>query len=211
MHQNIPVHRSLLKGVSTVQTPQDSASRRILAQSKQVANHSSRPSEMARPELSDSNGRRGGKLFRVGDGEKNPLDTELGGEAGGFAGEGHDGSAQGVGEDLHVSPGDAASPARADHLEDRLLGREATGDEGDGGFVLLGPFLLGGREDAIEEAHTVVLKDNGDAGAFHEVEAVTDYGHSPTLSRGMANVESFGAQDKGQVSKGEWQVVRMSF
>ena len=49
------------------------------------------------PELSDSNGPRGGKLVRVGDGEKNPLDTELSGEAGGFAGEGHDGSAQGVG------------------------------------------------------------------------------------------------------------------
>ena len=48
-------------------------------------------------ELSDSNGGRGGLMFGMGDGEKNPLDPKPGGEAGGLAGEGHDGSAQGVG------------------------------------------------------------------------------------------------------------------
>ena len=139
--------------------------------------------------LSDSNGRRGSLLFGMGDRKKNPLDAKSRGEAGGFAAQGHDGSAKGVGENLHVRPGDAASPAGADHLENRFLGREAAGDEGDGVLVLLGPLLFRGREDTIEETHTVVLKHFGDASAFHEIEAVAEDGHDATLTRGMANVE----------------------
>ena len=40
MHQDIPVHHALLKGVHTVPTPQDSVRRRPLAPLKPGANHS---------------------------------------------------------------------------------------------------------------------------------------------------------------------------
>ena len=87
-----------------------------------------------------SDDRRGGVVFRVGNREKYSSNTKLSGEAGGLAAEGHDGAAQGVGEDLHVGPGDSTPPAGSDHFEDCFLGRESTGDEGNRVFELLGAF-----------------------------------------------------------------------
>jgi len=42
--------------------------------------------------------------------------------------------------------------------------------------------LFGGGQNAIEEPLPVVLQDLGDPGAFHEVEAVAQDGHEPTLT-----------------------------
>src|SRR2546426_3697320 len=109
------------------------------------------------------------------EGQEHPLHAQHLGPGRSEPGETDIGPAVGCANDLDFPPAD--SPGRLASLErlvDRFLGGEPYGHVGRGVWPALAVGALGRREQALEDARSLVADDGGNAGHFDQIDTDTD-------------------------------------
>lgn len=120
----------------------------------------------------------GGMRLDMADADMPADDAEALGDGQGFARKADLRLAGRGGEDLDVSPGDSARPARPQNLKDGLFGGESAGEMLEmAAFTARAVVLLGRGEAAVEKALAVLGDHALDARGFDDVDAVTHDGH----------------------------------
>src|SRR5262249_7607307 len=84
---------------------------------------------------------------------------------------------------FHIGPAQAAPPASAETLEDRLLGGPAAGEGVGGMFPGLAVADFPFRIDSVQEQFTVLLDHAADAQAFYDIGADSNDFHARLTSR----------------------------
>ena len=146
----------------------------------------------------------GGVVGCVGNRDEDAGDASLGGDRGGVAGQCDGGAAEFVVADLHVGPGDFASPAGADGFEDGLFGGESAGDAGDGIAMGVAVGALSRGEDSVEESVFVPGHHVGDALAFDQVGPEAYDVHGPYASGAERRLQLGWARPVGRPVRAAW-------